>query len=480
MITGTEVSTERTARGWSRKRLATETGLTEGKIWRIEHRNVVSQSEDQVLRQVLRGDTDPADSSTATSTPTPQVETASRPVDAPATAASPGVATVQPEQLLDPFEEDDGVQWLDVDPVYGTSGGTLITTDVVAAEAESSSYEITRLISPTELTLVDGIRRVSNSELQTFKDCRRRWWLAYYRGLKIRRESPVGARAVGDRVHRALKAWYVPDGQVRTDPRDALERLIVEDWTTICRNEVDVVNGRFAPDADLTKRFQQDADLERAMIEGYVEWLAETGADSELKITASETYIEGEILADPPVRLIGKLDVRARRTSDNVRLFIDHKTVGNFTTPTRLLPLNEQMLTYHLLEWLNTDEGEERCDGALYNMLRRVKRSTAAKPPFFQRVEVRHNVHEIKSMRERVIGETIDLLKLTSQLDAGADHHEVAYPRPTEDCAWKCPFFAVCGMFDDGSRVEAILDEYYEEGDPLEYYQIELKDGATT
>ena len=50
--------------------------------------------------------------------------------------------------------------------------------------------------------------RISNSEIQTFKDCRRKWWLSYYRRLRPRTESKTGALALGSRIHQALDDYY--------------------------------------------------------------------------------------------------------------------------------------------------------------------------------------------------------------------------------------------------------------------------------
>jgi len=266
----------------------------------------------------------------------------------------------------------------------------------------------------------------------------------------------------------------VPTGLPRVDPRTALERLIVEDWTKVARALAD------EPDRLLTlqRQFNDEATLERAMIEGYVQWVAETGVDSELEIIASEMYLEADVTQlvpfehDMKLKLIGKLDVRARRKSDGVRLFIDHKTLGEFNALRQTVPMDEQMLHYHLLEWLTTGDGEDRCDGALYNMLRKVKRTASAKPPFYDRVEVHHNKHELESFQRRVFGTVNDIIEVETQLNLGQDHLDVAYPRPTRDCRWKCDFFAVCPMFDDGSRAEAMLTRYYVKSDPLEYYTI--------
>ncbi len=332
----------------------------------------------------------------------------------------------------------------------------------------------TPTIEPPPAT--DGVYRVSNGELQTWKRCRRKWWLAWYLELRLRTEELVGVRAVGDRVHRALSRWYVPEGHPRVDPRDALERVVVDDWTLITRLATERGLGHDQL-ADLARDFADSTNLERAMIEGYVRWLEETGADAELRVTASETPLSADLEVNVdgssrPVRAIGLLDVRVTRVTDDRRLVLDHKTVGDLSSPAVTLPQNEQMLHYIMLEWLNSPDGETRCDGALYNMLRRVKRSARARPPFYDRVEVHHNSHELESYKRRMLATTRDVLRAVDALGRGESHLEVAYPSPKSDCRWDCDFFAVCNLLDDGSAgVGDMVRTLYKQADPRDRYQ---------
>lgn len=323
-------------------------------------------------------------------------------------------------------------------------------------------------------TLTASARLVSNSEVQTFLRCRRKWWLAWYLGLRPKLESPTGVRAIGDRVHRALAKWYVTEDSERTDSRDALEEEIITDWHLL----VDHYGGTSEVPPGVATDFHKDADLERAMISGYVQWLEETGADANIRTLASERYIQvrfpvtGETL---PVYLIGKLDARVQRVSDDVKLFIDHKTVGDFIRKTRTLHMDPQMLHYHLIEFLSLEDSDERCDGALYNMLRRVKRTAKANPPFYQRTEVRHNYHELQSYTLKLQGIISDMLITEQALTASMAHPStLAYPHPTGDCSWDCDFINVCPLFDDGSRVGDMIREYFAQGDPLSYYHRDM------
>src|SRR5690606_38485102 len=116
-------------------------------------------------------------------------------------------------------------------------------------------------------------------------------------------------------------------------------------------------------------------------------------------------------------------------------------------------------------------EPQWRTDGALYTMLRKVKRTAAAKPPFYDQIEVQHNLQTIRTMWTRVAKVVEEIYDARVALDAGSDHQYIAYPRPSRDCTWKCDFFPVCSMFDDGSDVEGVIEQYYEHVDPPQRYR---------
>jgi len=295
--------------------------------------------------------------------------------------------------------------------------------------------------------------KISNSEIQTFKQCRRRWWLAYYRKLRLKTNRVTGPLALGSRIHIALEAYYT-DGE---DPVEVHRKLLEQDRLLLVMDDRDVTE------------LNDEGELGRVMLEGYIEWLAETGADSQLEVIAAEERIAIPLL-NGEVELQGKLDMRVRRRTDGVRLFCDHKTAQNFSDITRTAHMDEQMLTYHLLEALKPDESE-RCDGGIYNMLRKVKRNASARPPFYDRLEVRHNNLELRSFWQRVHGSIMQIMAMRKQLDAGGDHAFVAFPTPSRDCHWRCEFFAICPMFDDGSAVEQAVEDLYTEGDPYERYR---------
>jgi len=297
--------------------------------------------------------------------------------------------------------------------------------------------------------------RISNSEIQTFKDCRRRWWLTYYRRLKPKVKNFTGALALGSRIHEALDRHY-------STGQDLLEA-----HTDLVREDLKKMSDSYRD----TTSLEAEADLGRIMLEGYLEWVEQEGIDAELEMISTEEILERPML-DGKVILQGKIDMRVRRKIDGARMIRDFKTVGgSFADFGSMAHMNEQVKTYMLLDEAQEVPGE-RTDGAIFTMLRKVKRGAYAKPPFYEQIEVRHNRFTLRAFLDQLEGTLTDMLDVREALDAGGSHYRNAYPTPTKDCKWKCQFFATCPLFDDGSAAEAALSDAFAVSDPYGYYGI--------
>lgn len=324
-------------------------------------------------------------------------------------------------------------------------------------------------------------RRISNSEIQTFKECRRKWWLAWHRGLTPVRTERSGALALGSRVHAALASYYVPSTDTAVDPRVRIRELLEEDraalradqarWWEESTEEFGQLERpeRTALHVTQMKKFNDEADLQLAMIDGYVDWIENTGDDQYIQVLESESYVElpFSITLMRDVILIGRLDVRIRNLISGEIEFLDHKTTGSIPELLRELRMSEQMKMYRLL--LTALPGA-RVGGATYNILRKVKRTRAATPPFFQRHTIRFNPVELRTFTDTLRGVINVILDTEERLRDDPRHHVYAYPTRTRDCSWKCPFDRICPLFDDGSRAEALVAVNFEERNPLEYY----------
>lgn len=316
----------------------------------------------------------------------------------------------------------------------------------------------------------DVVWSFSNSEFQTWMDCRRRWYLTYYRelGLPDVEEPLAGALVLGTMVHTALERRY----RTKEDPTDVIEEMYGH---TVYRLLVRETTFGYK-DHELRKRIQNDRELAHAIVEGYVAWVDETGADEGLQFAGAEVVVE-VASGVPGYNLRGKLDRRVYREVDGARLFEDYKTAGSLTEGPRVLPIDEQTKFYMLLERLdalakNGAEPAEPTVGGLYTILKKVRRTTKAQPPFYRRVEVHHNRRALESMWIRTHRRIGEILETRRELDAGGDHRYWVYPRPAYDCGRKCPFFQVCPMMDDSSDEtwNAMLAANYVHRDPYERY----------
>ena len=305
------------------------------------------------------------------------------------------------------------------------------------------------------IPMTERRHRISNSEIQCFKQCRRKWWLAYYRKLRPAREKRSGALVLGTNVHEALGSFYEPDPR---DPVALIKRIYAMEREKAVEAE----------DFDALASINKDADLALAMIEGYVEWVAESGIDDDIEVISVEEEIAVDI-EDLPVTLIGKLDTRVRLRSSGALLSIDHKTCASIPDLISQLQLLEQPIMYQLLERLNSPD--EHVIGGMFNMLRKVKRTAAAKPPFYHRESIYHSDVELRNFYLRLHGTLVQMLQLEKALDDGESPMHVAYPTPHNDCSWKCEFRAVCPMFDDGSHAEGVIASAFKVHNPYQRYE---------
>lgn len=256
--------------------------------------------------------------------------------------------------------------------------------------------------------------------------CPRKWGLAYLNGYSNAETS--SALKTGSLVHKGLELHYKGGDYADAFP---VEGVDVEAWGS-------------------------EEELSWLMLEGYMEWLEDTGVDSDWTIEMVEQKLEVPLgsIGGVDVVLHGTLDWVARDGLDRL-LIVDHKTVAAFgALVDRRLQLSFQLLTYSWMYWQATGK---RPDGVLLNMLRKVKRTAAAKPPFYAREEVYFNENHLKAHGAHI--------RQIVQAMLQAERDGAVYPVPDQDCTWKCPFMGVCAMMDDGSDIAGALNELFVQSD---------------
>lgn len=291
---------------------------------------------------------------------------------------------------------------------------------------------------------------VSHSEMEVFKDCRRKWMLHYHLGLRRRREPRAVARDTGVLVHDALDTFYTLGG-LNSDV--AVERSL--DLLRAAR-DTDMLNVR----EDERSKVEETHALAELITEGYFEWLADTGADTIYEFHGSEE----EIIVPSPVegvQLLGRLDLTATHRQSGDLVVMDTKVVGSIDDMIKSLGLSEQGPTYALLAKVKNPE-PDRGFRVVWNMLKRNKRTARANPPFYQRYELAVNDDQLRQFYGQLHGQISDILRTEQRLLDGEPHHVVAYPRPSKDCSWKCPFVSLCSQMNDPrSDAEWTIQMYY-------------------
>lgn len=298
--------------------------------------------------------------------------------------------------------------------------------------------------------------RVTNSSMKEFMRCKRKYMLHDMLGFEKKDKPPVGPLALGTRVHAALEAMYA-DG---ADLMDEYNRLA----------EIDRDIYMETPDAfftDNVDKFNKEVELGRVMLEGFKEWAEEEGIDSDIEVVGPELSLSATI-KDGKITLMGKKDLTIRDHMDDTLIIRDFKTAQNISDYDKTTPIDSQIPFYLYLEKLI--DPDEKIDGGQFVVLRKVKRTARSNPPYYKVYRTRANPHKLEAMEAKVDGITDEMLLFRNRLLRGADHHKIAYPNPTKDCSWDCPFYDLCPMMDDGSNYIRMLESEYVQGNPLERY----------
>lgn len=309
----------------------------------------------------------------------------------------------------------------------------------------------------------------SYSDLGTFAQCRRQWWLRTYRKLRLIDEPPTGALPFGSRIHKALEAYY--DGTVASP---------VTAWEALMAHEFAVAEANGNPFIDA---LDKESKLGHRMLEGYVEWLDQEGEDAYFDTVAVEQALSANLPLtvdidgsshEVNVLVRGKLDRGMRRKSDGTLYVGDFKTAANFGESTIFGLVNSpQPRIYRRLLKAHNPDSDVR--GVVYTLLRKVMRTATAKPPFYKRVTIEISELDQAAYDARLIGAVEQVASAQVRLDRGEDPNRVAYFNTGWWCS-SCPFKLPCGLMQSAPQgAEDMLSDLYTVGNPWARY---VGDGA--
>lgn len=328
----------------------------------------------------------------------------------------------------------------------------------------------------------EGVKifRLSTTERQEFKECRRRWDFASLSRQGLEPNRPAVALWFGTGIHHALELWY--SGQ-ETDIAKAWL-----DWydTELARLE----ESQTSLWDEQKKALEETRDLGQKMLEGYEIWASVEDYKPQFGFK-KVLYTEREFAVYVPdehgqayrftdgkgqeweIWLVGRLDMVVEDFDGRVWV-LDHKTSKD-RLDEDILILDDQMTMYL---WAAQQILQHPIEGCYYNVLRKKlpvvpqvlasgKGLSKAKSidttyevylqaiedngfdpadyeeilgilankrtAFFERVKVHRNSHEIAMAGRMLLLEGIDML-----------NQPYIYPNPTRDCKWKCDYKDLC------------------------------------
>jgi len=313
---------------------------------------------------------------------------------------------------------------------------------------------------------------ISRSEMETFARDPRWWYLTWYLQYQPAFQPPTGALNLGSRVHLAMQAKYGYD----------LDPLLVLDVLYAAEIEAS---------GEYEKELRKEWELSRIMVEGYLEEAAAQGWDSHLKVIATEQEVCVPLPGVPGVSLRVKLDQAVQDLDTGVLSFLDWKTGIDFAAA-EYAREDPQMRLYSLVQWLAAGHPDPPAApladrpavlGGIVTVLKKVKRTKTAQPPFYRRESFVHSPEIMQATLRRcqyLAGEIIRarsmLAMAGSDLDAVNQIQQGQLRRVwiTGDCSWRCPHSkGMCQLMDRGGSgwAEALVSGGgYVQGDPYAYY----------
>jgi antitoxin component of RelBE/YafQ-DinJ toxin-antitoxin module len=262
--------------------------------------------------------------------------------------------------------------------------------------------------------------------------------------------SPTPSRAlqIGVAVDLALRNFYHGD----VDPLWTLQ-----DWYAGVEDALLEDTG-----LEVGKEWADVFATSERMLVGYMEWLDETGADAG-EISVGVELELAALIPGTDVNLHVHIDRLIYDTTWDEWIIDDTKTVDTMTK-TEMFEIDDQLLTY---AWVVKEALGISVSRLRHTMLRRVKRTGTAKPPFYGREEINVNPARLEVHKTHLqalaweVSETARELDLYGGNPDNACGHRVAFPSPSRDCSWWCPAYPICVAHDDGSDIQGLRDTLY-------------------
>lgn len=262
------------------------------------------------------------------------------------------------------------------------------------------------------------------SELSLWLKCHRRTYLQYEMGY----DKDSMQMGVGRAFHTMLESYYTNNAVI------------------------------IGADVDLTP---EDMQMVHDMFSTYVVEVEEEGLDVGQETRAGEQRLDIEIGG---LTLSGQIDALVYDEILDGIIVRDHKTVGQFFNTAQR---DFQLMCYAVIARKHGWDVK----AIEHNQVKRNKRTGRASPPFIRRVQwgvTERALENFERQLEQIIRDYYWDMKVAKETKTGVEH-PVIWAKGTNECAWQCPFFEICGMIDDGEDYATVLEtEFHRREEPVE------------
>jgi len=287
----------------------------------------------------------------------------------------------------------------------------------------------------------------STSEEVAYKTCK----LAHHFQYVLGYGPKVTNRklSVGIQVHAGLEAHYKGESILA-----ALTDHEQKRWAEIMSVG--------EPSPETRADFVKDSALSLAMVEGYIDWVEESGIDDGYETVEVEGHHYVEVPGAPCVLPV-KIDLLQKDSAGRLRV-VDFKTAASFSTDTTKFQLAEQNGNYQLGVFAVYGK---RPTGMAYRELRKIVPSARSKPPYFREVRIRLTAEEMRYRAQEYV---------ETALDRFDPDRAAPVANPSACCgSWKNDWQAPCLKVHLGLTPEEALEASpaYQPAEPYARYQEE-------
>jgi hypothetical protein len=329
------------------------------------------------------------------------------------------------------------------------------------------------------------LRMMRNSETQTYKACRQKWYWSYVEHYK---PNQVQAHfTVGSMVHAGLEHWYIPGRKRGVHPAKTVNRLYKE-WLTDGGREIKVKVG--GGDSEDDSNYVEINELMIHMMTNYVDTY---GKDDFIEVLAPEQLFRVDVYDEHGRYVctqVGQIDLCFRDRRTNRIGFMEHKTGSTLMPFGAPESLDEQSGTYWTYgpQWLkHTGQipEEAELDFIMFNRMRKAFKSdkptnaeglvlnkdgsvSKRQPaPLFKRSMVYRNAHDSDILNDRVIAVSREM----QMIERG--ELEV-YKHPDKHCGF-CEFKDVCEVHESGGDYQTMFDMMFLKWEPYSEHELEME-----